>query len=153
MAFNPLRLQVQLFVSPADAERSRRALTWLMFGLVAVNREWIMAYPETPPLYATHVLYEGEVNTEDWQDIPTTFARGVGDCEDLACWRCAELQVQGVAALPYVTWRQDEGRTIYHALVRWPDGRIEDPSRALGMHGHAVTRAPVFIGVDPPRRS
>jgi hypothetical protein len=35
--------------------------------------------------------------------------------------------------------------------VRWPDGRIEDPSLALGMAGHPITRKPIFIdpGPDP----
>lgn len=157
MALKPIELKVQLFlrrkgvVSPHELDRSRRALTWLMFGLCEVNREWLETYPGTPPLYKSAVLYKLEPNTEIWQDIPTTLARGFGDCEDLACWRIAELQAKGIAAMPYITWRERaSGGTVYHALVRHPDGLIEDPSRALGMHGHPVVRRPVYIDVDSP---
>lgn len=155
MGLHPIQLAVKLFVSgdgqltAAEKERSRRAITWLMTGLIEVNREWIETY-KTPSLYASRVLYKLEVNTEIWQDVPTTLLRGFGDCEDLACYRCAELQAGGVAAMPYITWRPAGERTIYHALVRWPDGRIEDPSRALGMHGAPIVRRPVFVGVDTP---
>lgn len=157
MPLRPIEVKACLFlkdrrghVSPEERERSRRALTWLMFGLSEVNREFLEAYPATPSLYTSGVLYRLETNSEIWQDIPATLARGFGDCEDLACWRIAELQAQGINAMPYVTWRKSGGRTIYHALVRHPDGLIEDPSRALGMHGHPITRAPVYIDIDPP---
>jgi len=111
-----------------------------------VNKIWLEYYPKTPNLYDTEVVYKTERFSEDWCDIPTILKKGFGDCEDLACWRCAELQQkEQINALPYVTWRKDErGNTIYHALVRWPDGRIEDPSRALGMR-HPIVRKPVFI--------
>lgn len=157
MGLKPIELKVQLFlrrkgkVSLDELDRSRRAITWLMFGLAEANREWLETYPGTPPLYKSPVLYRLEPKTEIWQDIPTTLARGFGDCEDLACWRIAELQQEGIAAMPYITWRKRrDGGTVYHALVRHPDGLIEDPSRALGMHGHPITRSPVYIDVDPP---
>lgn len=156
MGLRPIQLGVKLFVpvhgevSQPELERSRLAITWLLTGLVAVNRDFRQLYPAVPSLYASDVLYKLEDKTEIWQDVPTTLARGCGDCEDLAAYRCADLQLSGVAALPYVTWRQIGTRTIYHCLVRHPDGLIEDPSRALGMNGHPVVRRPVFIEVDPP---
>jgi hypothetical protein len=152
MALKPITLGVKLFLddSAAEGERSRRALTWLMLGVVALNREWMERYPETPQLYDSAVVYRPEVDTEEWQDIPTTLQKGWGDCEDLACFRAGQLQAKGVAALPYVTWRRVGERTIFHALVRWPNGLIEDPSLALGMHGAPITRRPMFIGSDPP---
>lgn len=149
----PITLGVRLFRTddPAEGERSRRALTWLMGGLVSVNREFLRAYPQAPSLYESAVVYVPETETELWQDVPSLLAAGSGDCEDLACYRCADLQArEGILALPYVTWREVGGRTIYHALVRYPDGRIEDPSLALGMRGAAVVRRPIFIGLDPP---
>lgn len=149
MGFKPLHIQAALFLNGEDMERSREAITWLMMGLVAVNKGWYETYPHFPKLYDTHVLYRLENGTENWQDVPTTFDKGYGDCEDLACWRAGELQAMGIPALPYITWRKTPSGTIYHALLRWPDGKIEDPSRALGMHGHPITRAPVFIGEDP----
>lgn len=157
MALRPIQLKVQLFLKNRgrvridELDRSRRAITWLMFGLSQVNREWLETYPGTPELYSSSVLYKLEAKTEIWQDIPTTLARGFGDCEDLACWRIAELQAQGINAMPYLTWRsRGNGSVVYHALVRHPDGLIEDPSRALGMHGHPITRSPVYIDIDPP---
>lgn len=157
MSLKPIEIQALLFqpdragkTSREEIDRSRRAITWLMFGLIEVNREWLETYPGTPELYTSGVLYKLELSTENWQDIPTTLLRGFGDCEDLAMWRCAELQLEGINAMPYITWRQTpQGNTIYHALVRHPSGLIEDPSRALGMHGHPITRAPVYIDIDP----
>ena len=147
MGFRPIQIELSLFRGPGDLDRSRLAVPALMMGLVMANRVWLAKYPKTPALYASPVLYRAEVNTENWSDIPTILGRGWGDCEDLACWRVAELRHQGIAALPYITWRAKEGQiggTIYHALCKWPDGRIEDPSRALGMR-HPVVRKPVFI--------
>lgn len=149
MGLRPIQLAVQLFTGPGDLDRSRRAITWLMHGLVQVNCEWLLTHPSAPSLYESGVVYRAERNTEEWLDIPTLYDRGFGDCEDLACARCGELQArEDVAAMPYITWRTlPDGRTIYHALVRWPDGTIEDPSRALGMR-HPIVRRPVIIGVD-----
>ncbi len=57
------------------------------------------------------------------------------NCEDLACWRAAELRVrEGILAEPTFIWKlRPNGGYLYHILVRYPDGRIEDPSRTLGM--------------------
>lgn len=59
----------------------------------------------------------------------------VHNCEDLSAWRCAELQVrQGIQAWPCFTYRvRPGGGYLYHIQVRYPDGRVEDPSRTLGM--------------------
>lgn len=59
----------------------------------------------------------------------------VHNCEDLACWRAAELRVRhNIMAEPTFIWKKREnGGYLYHILVRLPDGRVEDPSRTLGM--------------------
>ncbi len=59
----------------------------------------------------------------------------VHNCEDLACWRAAELRVRhGIKAQPTFTWKQrPNGGYLYHIQVQLPDGRKEDPSRVLGM--------------------
>lgn len=59
----------------------------------------------------------------------------VHNCEDLACWRAAELRVRyGIAAIPIFTCKpRANGGYLYHITVQLPDGRIEDPSRRLGM--------------------
>ena len=59
----------------------------------------------------------------------------VHNCEDLACWRAAELRVrENVKAKPTFIWKiRPNGGYLYHIQVKYPDGRIEDPSRRLGM--------------------
>lgn len=158
MALKPIVNAVKLFqanlsgkVTAEETDRSHRALTWLMFGLVKVSEEFLECYPNTPALYDSRVIYKPEIDTEEWQDIPTTLERGFGDCEDLAIYRCADLRYfEGIHALPYVTWRTTpRGNTILHALVRYPNGLVEDPSRALGMNGLPIVRRPIFIDLDP----
>lgn len=75
----------------------------------------------------------------------------VHNCEDLACYRVAELRESeahrlpdgkvvrgGVKARPFAKWRRgSQGQFNYHALVLRPDGRIEDPSLVLGMRKEA----------------
>ena len=83
----------------------------------------------------------------------------VSNCDNLSCWRAAELRQAGIKAAPYMTSRTRlDGGTTYHALVVWPslrdlvrDGVLteeairgrddvdfqttEDPSLLLGMGG------------------
>ena len=63
----------------------------------------------------------------------------VSNCEDLACYRVAELRVRaGESCKPYITWQMVNSRkygtfTLYHIRVLRKDGSIEDPSKILGM--------------------
>jgi hypothetical protein len=113
-------------------------------ALAAIDRDWLRAHPGAPLLYQSGVTYEEEPpGQDDWLDVATALAEGVADCEDLACWRAAELAVRsGVAAAPTYLWRRrPRGGLLYHIQVAWPDtsGKIsraspvEDPSRRLGM--------------------
>ena len=73
---------------------------------------------------------------EHFRDIPRIIENGGGDCDNVAAWRTAELRHLGVAAKPYITWRQrPDGGMTYHVIVLWPDGSSEDPSLLLGMGG------------------
>jgi hypothetical protein len=51
------------------------------------------------------------------------------DCDDVAPWRAAELQLAGVAATA-VPVKDPIG---WHCIVQFADGRTEDPSRVIGM--------------------
>lgn len=94
-----------------------------------------------PPLYQSGVYYEREDTEgcyhpldggcEDWLSVREVLRQGKGDCEDLCSWRSAELILRGERA------RAIAGRTPagWHITVRRGDGRIEDPSRVLGMGG------------------
>lgn len=142
--------QVNLFLGPNDVERSRKALLGMMHALCYVNLTWLMQYPRTPQLYRSGVIYKPEEGTENWQDIPTCLKLRYGDCEDLACYRVAELNYAGIKARPYLKWRESGPRmSQFHATVRWPDGRIEDPSAALGMNGMPIIAQPIFVDPGP----
>lgn len=97
-----------------------------------------MRSARVPALYTAGVEYQREPlcrYCEEWRDCLSVLEHGGGDCEDLACYRAAELQLQGIRARPYVRRpRLLQGNVLlYHIQVAWPDGRIEDPSRELGM--------------------
>lgn len=73
---------------------------------------------------------------EIFRDIPAVLNKKFCDCDNVTCYRAAELRLMGIKATPYITWRDRfGGSTTYHALVRWPDGTSEDPSLLLGMGG------------------
>lgn len=139
MGMNRITFVLKLFQagvpSPEVEEiRSRAALLRAFEALAGINVTYLLTY-RAPPLYQAGVVYVPEgPGREEWQDIPTTLARGEGDCEDLASWRIAELRVQGEQAIPWVTWRRVGTGLRYHALVKRADGSIEDPSAKLGMY-------------------
>lgn len=97
--------------------------------------DWLRCYPKTPPLYKSGVVYRREPpGVELWKDIPHCIADGFGDCEDLACWRAAEYRIHNVRAMPAFRKRIfPDGFSLYHIVVKLPDGKIEDPSKRLGM--------------------
>jgi hypothetical protein len=127
---------IDLFKGPEEQKLSHQALGILLRALYLIDCLYLKAHPEVPPLYESGVRYEEEpIGQEDWQDIPTSLKLGVADCEDLACWRAAELTVRhGIQAVPTFTWKvRPNGGYLYHIQVKYPDGSIEDPSRRLGM--------------------
>lgn len=97
----------------------------------------LMNENDYPDLYDSGIVYEREnVGVENWQDADELLHNMAGDCEDLACYRAAQYEVSGIGARPEII-KVKEGQ--YHAVVRMPDGTIEDPSRILisksGYHG------------------
>ncbi len=106
----------------------------LLEVLIAANVAYLRTR-QVKRLYESGIRYcEEALHVDDWLDIPETLARGVGDCEDLACWRIAELRVRDDEhALPYLSRADRPDHVLYHVKVRRVDGRIEDPSRILGM--------------------
>jgi hypothetical protein len=143
MSLKEITFELRLFESKADRDRSRRCILWLMEALCQVNKTYLAAN-KIPPLYESNVYYKFE-NSELWKDVYNILEDGHGDCEDLSCWRVAELQLIGIPARPYIKWRKQNGIWIYHALVWHPGNKIEDPSLALGMHRGRMVRKPVFV--------
>ncbi len=134
-------LNIQFRISVSEDEASRdRVLKTLLWALVQLNREFIRMNPGTPRLYDSGVRFIREKEGEElWPTIGEVIRMGGGDCEDLACWRVAELLEAGVQARP--AWRHRQVKmpsgsmaTLYHILVWTPKG-FEDPSRILGMGG------------------
>lgn len=142
--------------SPAGKRMHEMDLVDQLRALTSHNLRYLALHPDTPCLYHAGVRYEEEpLGQENWDDIHTVRAQKWGDCEDLACWRAAELIRSGVAARPvFMSRRLNEKTTLFHILVRLPDVapfqgpprklpgqitiypsgiRIEDPSKMLGM--------------------
>ena len=113
-----------------DIPASRAALAAALEGLVATNY-LILGSGNFPSIYRSGVVYRPELaGVEEWRTVPQVIRAGWGDCEDLASWRAAELRIAGVPAQAAVV---RTGPRRFHAVVRYPDGQIEDPSRRLGM--------------------
>lgn len=117
------------------------ALNEALEGLVRINTKMLLAAIRSgrpvPPLYKLGVRYKREpVPREWWQTVADNVVEKHADCEDLAGHLAAQYRVAGIlAGVPFparaVCIRT--GPKSYHAIVRLPDGRHEDPSRALGM--------------------
>lgn len=130
------------------------ALNAALEGLVRINSRMLLgaikAGKPVPPLYELGVRYKREPGAREWwQTVADNVVEKFADCEDLAGHRAAELRVAGfLVGSPYparaVCIRT--GKRTYHAIVRHPDGHIEDPSRALGM------KAPPLWAKYPQRR-
>jgi hypothetical protein len=141
-----VRFLVWIFENEKQQPESEAVLRLFLEALVAANVVYLKHHPNTPKLYQSGVRYEAEQRDcftfpetcpteEDFKGIPYLLHDGYGDCEDLACWRVAELLVEGHDVQPYFTWRLVGNTLLYHIMVRYADGRIEDPSKVLGMKG------------------
>lgn len=130
-----------LFHGDSDREQSNEVLGFALDALFRIDCSYLGNHPDTPLIYQSGVRYKREpLGQERWQDVPTLLKERFGDCEDLACWRAAELYVRGVPARPAFRYRKAVTKggkpiTVYHIVVSLPGGAIEDPSRALGMGG------------------
>lgn len=137
----PIILKVALFrdhgEDPQEHIRSRESMLYLLNWLVRHDRGWLRQYPDTPKLYESGVtyVYKDEIDAPVWQDISYSLATKKADCKDFAAWRCAELLEAGIDCRPQIQWRNVDGVYRFHALVEYPDGTTEDPSRLLGMEG------------------
>lgn len=107
---------------------SRKALEAATTGLVALNR-YVLRRSPLPPIYESGVVYKPETRRpEEWRTADVIYASGYGDCEDLASWRVAELQLAGEPAKVKVV---RTGVRRFHAIVQRVNGAIEDPSKKL----------------------
>ena len=146
-----------LFSSPKTRFFSERALSALCWALVYADEAYLIDVPGQLPLYDSHIRWKAEEPTgrsackggngqEQFLGVRQVREQGHADCEDLACWRVAELRLGAIGplrqasilAMPvYYSRVQPNGTLMYHIVVRWPNGQLEDPSRRLGMGGFA----------------
>lgn len=136
MGMRPATFYAPIFESDDinQVELSFEMLKAMLEGLCKANLAYLRRVP-TVPIYQSGVVYQAENNTEDWLTVPYILHYKAGDCEDLAGWRSAELQAQGIPAKPDILARKINGIWRAHAIVRLPNGTIEDPSKILGMKG------------------
>lgn len=123
---------------------ARDALFHLCMALAKIDYDYLGEFPGTPMLYGSGLRYHDDSHEEcwqnvcktqedDWADIYSCLKNGYLDCEDAVAWRCAELWKRGIRALPFPVLESEKKGQLWHMLVIWPDGRIEDPSAILGM--------------------
>lgn len=134
-----LRLNVVLPVTGALGMR------FALDVLVAANRLFLRRNPSFPALYRSGVRYlrDADRGTQDspdaelWLTAPDALAYGGADCKVLAAWRAAELlEREHEQARPELVPPRPGGQ-VWHVVVRRADGRLEDPSKLLGMEGEA----------------
>lgn len=130
---------LDLFDGDRDRALSEQTLQILLHALTNVDVVFLKRHPRVPDLYRSGIRYmEEPPGQEDWQDIPTSLRMRFADCEDVAAYRAAELNVKyGIDAEPYfISHKKKDGGMLYHILVKGPEGRgmkPEDPSHTLGM--------------------
>lgn len=113
-------------------ERLSRVVAGFVEALARANLEWLAKHPETPALYQARIKYVEDTGSDDWCDIPEVLKRGIGDCDDFAAWRLAELWRMGereAKAAVDVTKQGD--RITYHAFILRANGTPEDPAALI----------------------
>ena len=131
-----MRVEIVLYVDP----NSQKAIQYALDQLFVYDIAWLLAHPNTPALYQSGVRYEREPwagKYEEFLSIPFVLDRGWGDCDDLSCWRAAEIAVTNTYAKPLVIEAPGsrEGARRWHCVVDLGGGRFDDPSLRLGMRG------------------
>ncbi len=141
-----IALRLSLFRGERERAYSERVLKGLLRALTRANLAYLQTHSLAPLLYRAGVRYRAETfPSEQWKGIAEVIRDRHGDCEDLACYRSAELIARGLSAQPVFRWRALGRLSIYHILVRYPDGSIEDPSLLLGMGKRGASAAELGV--------
>lgn len=116
-----------------DIPPSPEVLEAFLEGMTALNTA-IIRTENLPSVYDVARYQREARGHEEWWHAGIVKRKGIGDCEDLAAYRAAELRVfEGEPARVAVI---RTGRRTLHAVVERADGSIEDVARALGMGRH-----------------
>lgn len=133
---------LNLFEDESARDLSQKGVLGFLQALTYWNQLYLRLHPDTPLIYQSGIEYkipeQYEGGIEHFRDIGRIIDNGGGDCDNVACWRAAELREMGIDARPFITWRKRaDGGTTYHVVVLYGNGTHEDPSLLLGMGGDA----------------
>lgn len=106
-------------------------------GLAGIDSVILKFNPKLQPLYVVRPRYVVP-KRETWKDYSAVLKDGHGDCKDFTAIRLAELWRMGVDAraesiVTRIPGFWGRARLQFHTYIRYPDGRVEDPARELGM--------------------
>jgi hypothetical protein len=120
-----------------NPELAYRSISRLLGSLTAINADYLAENPQFPLMYFSGVKYRHDKDADYWRDAARIREIGFGDCDNLSCWRAAELQVRfNINAIPVFMHRvKPDGTDLFHIVVQYPNLIVEDPSVALGMRG------------------
>jgi hypothetical protein len=116
-----------------------------------------------PPLYEAHVRYGDDkpapgtaCGDDDWRDVAVLYNKRVGDCEELAAARLAELRYRwSVRAVPAVLLQREGSRRggrglhLFHVMVRWPEDLLRYPSTVRRRYGMMLECPSEVLGMTP----
>lgn len=118
--------------SLANLPRSIEVYELALEGLTRVN-EWIYRHRKDLPSVidpAAKCRYQRETG-EVWRHVADVLRDGWGDCEDLSAAMAGYYRSRGERRCRAAIIRT--GPKMTHAVVRRANGKLEDPSKTLGM--------------------
>lgn len=118
----PFKVSMWVPVEPA-------AISAVLEGLVALDYLFLRT-GRYPRLYEAGIRYKRQLDPHRWASVHEVMRCGYADCKNLAAWRAAEFRLQGIPARVVA---HPSAPNTWHAIVKLPDGRTEDPSVILGM--------------------
>lgn len=125
-------MDAQLLRLPESIEIYEAALE----GLSRVNEAIYKQRPSLPDLYKSGAVYRRETG-EAWRHVADVVGEGWGDCEDLAAARVGWLRAKRIDRKARVKVVRT-GPRMTHAIVARGNGKIEDPSKTLGMNDPGI---------------
>ena len=136
-----ITLHTRLFTEDMSQRASEQGLDYCLDCLVNLDLLWLRLHPDTPKLCDSGVRYNHQLIVDEWHDIGAALHDHIADCKGLGAWRTAELRASGEdpAAHTFKKFAVVDDPTVgklllYHIQCQRGDGRIEDPSRDLGMN-------------------
>lgn len=126
---------LSVFQGRQDKDISYEVMEAAVEFLVRVDQAEIKRY-NLPSLYKTGIVYEHSEPRHDtaWKDAISAYDTGLGNCKVLAAYLIAWNRNRGIRCKPFLVQTiNDDDTQDWHVAVEYADGRVEDPSKRLGM--------------------